>query len=173
MSSVSFKSGHTLWKQTDKMVDNPGWETGSVQYALRLKSDFYYRNIIDCIKYLLRQRAYVTYVHWEPVKLFNSDNERIYYDMNTGSWWWDQQRLIPIGSMLVPVLLVLDQTHLTNFSRDKKLWPVYMSIGNINSSVCNKPSMHAWIPIALLPIPPKRLDKIPGNPTEAQELDAL
>ncbi|KAF8432615.1 hypothetical protein BGX38DRAFT_1077160, partial [Terfezia claveryi] len=93
--------------------------------------------------------------------------------MNTGSWWWDQQKLIPVGSTLVPVLLASDQTHLTNFSGDKKLWPLYMSIGNIKSSMRNKPTMNAWIPIALLPIPPKRLDKIPGNPTEAQELDAL
>src|SRR5437868_13301746 len=75
--------------------------------------------------------------------------------------------------MLVPVLLASDQTHLTNFSGDKKLWPLYMSIGNIDSTVRNKPTMNAWIPLALLPTPPKRLEKIPGNPTEAQELDAL
>ena len=48
-----------------------------------------------------------------------------------------------------------------------------MSIGNIKSTVRNKPTMNAWIPIALLPIPPKRLDKIPTYPAEAQELDAL
>ncbi|KAF8451274.1 hypothetical protein BGX38DRAFT_497654 [Terfezia claveryi] len=77
------------------------WTTGSIQYALRPKSDFYYRNIIDCIKYLLRQRAYVTHMLWEPVKLFNKDNERIYSEMNMGSWWWDQQRQIPVGPILV------------------------------------------------------------------------
>jgi len=48
-----------------------------------------------------------------------------------------------------------------------------MSIGNIQSTVRNKPTMNAGMPIALLPIPPKRLDKIPTYPAEAQELDAL
>ena len=48
-----------------------------------------------------------------------------------------------------------------------------MSIGNIKSTLRNKPTMNAWIPIALLPIPPKRLDKLPTYPQEAQELDAL
>ncbi|KAF8432912.1 hypothetical protein BGX38DRAFT_1224166 [Terfezia claveryi] len=110
---------------------------------------------------------------WEPVKLFNSDNERIYSELNTGSWWWDQQKQVPIGCTVVPVLLASDQTHLTNFSGDKKLWPLYMSIGNIKSTIRNKPTMNAWIPIALLPIPPKRLDRIPGHLVEAQELDAL
>ncbi|KAF8430818.1 hypothetical protein BGX38DRAFT_1079218, partial [Terfezia claveryi] len=82
-------------------------------------------------------------------------------------------KLIPIGSTLVPVLLASDQTHLTNFSGDKKLWPLYKSIGNIKSTIYNKPTMNTWILIALLPIPPKYLNKIPGNPVEAQELDAL
>ena len=33
--------------------------------------------------------------------------------------------------------------------------------------------MHAWIPLALLPISPKRIKKIPGYPVEDQELEAL
>ncbi|KAF8433157.1 hypothetical protein BGX38DRAFT_1102135 [Terfezia claveryi] len=110
---------------------------------------------------------------WEPVKLFNSDNERIYSELNTGSWWWDQQKQVPVGYTVVPVLLASDQTHFTNFSGDKKLWLLYMSIGYIKSTIRNKPTMNTWIPIALLPIPLKRLNRIPGHPVEAQELDAL
>ncbi len=79
------------------------------------------------------------------------------------------RRRIP-SATLVPVLLASDQTHLTNFSGDKKLWPVYISIGNIDSTIRNKPTMHAWIPLALLPIPPKRL---PTYTTSDQQLDAL
>ncbi|KAF8431494.1 hypothetical protein BGX38DRAFT_1083830, partial [Terfezia claveryi] len=75
----------------------------------------------------------------------------------TGSWWWDQQKQVPIGCMVVPVLLASDQTHLTNFSGDKKLWPLYMSIGNIKSTIRNKPTMNAIL----------------GHPVEAQELDTL
>ncbi|KAF8418456.1 hypothetical protein BGX38DRAFT_1310808 [Terfezia claveryi] len=107
-SKVSFKSGYTLWKQMDQMVVDPKWTTGSMQYALRPKSDFYYQNIVDCIKYLLRQRAFVTHVIWEPVRLFNKDNDRIYSEMNTTTWWWEQQKLIPVESTLVPVLLASD-----------------------------------------------------------------
>ncbi|KAF8441128.1 hypothetical protein BGX38DRAFT_1096931, partial [Terfezia claveryi] len=82
------------------------------------------------------------------------------------------QKQVPIGCTMVPILLASDQTHLTNFSGDKKLWPLYMSIGNIKFTICNKPTMNVWIPIALLPIPPKHLDRILGHPVEAQELDA-
>ena len=81
--------------------------------------------------------------------------------MNTGSWGWEEQvficiyvsecsasmnkawRNIPVGCTLIPVLVASDQTHLTNYSGDKKLWPVYISIGNIDSTLRNKPSMYA------------------------------
>ncbi|KAF8425423.1 hypothetical protein BGX38DRAFT_1081430, partial [Terfezia claveryi] len=53
------------------------------------------------------------------------------------------QKQVPTGCMVVPVLLASDQTHLTNFSGDKKLWPLYMSIGNIKSTIRNKPTMNA------------------------------
>ena len=70
---------------------------------------------------------------------------------------------------MLPIILASDQTHLTNFSGDKKLWPVYLTLGNIHSRIRNKPSAHAWIPIALLPIFPKRVDKIPGYSEASQE----
>jgi len=38
------------------------------------------------------------------------------------------------GVILVPIIPDLDETHLINFSEDKKLWPIYISIGNILSS---------------------------------------
>ncbi|KAF8416585.1 hypothetical protein EV426DRAFT_509221, partial [Tirmania nivea] len=50
---------------------------------------------------------------------------------------------LPIGATLVPVLFASDATHLTNFSGDSKVWPLYMSIGNIKSSIRNQPTSHA------------------------------
>ncbi|KAF8417171.1 hypothetical protein BGX38DRAFT_1109459 [Terfezia claveryi] len=76
--------------------------------------------------------------------------------MNTGDWWWDRQMTLPVGSSLVPILITSDQTCLTNFSGDKKLWPIFISVGNIPSAIRNKPSSQAWILIGLLPVGPKR-----------------
>ncbi|KAF8448221.1 hypothetical protein BGX38DRAFT_1093285 [Terfezia claveryi] len=75
--------------------------------------------------------------------------------MHTGDWWWDTQMTLPIGSSLIPILITSDQICLTNFSGDKKLWPIFMSLGNIPSDIRNKPSWQAWILIGLLPIGPK------------------
>ena len=48
-----------------------------------------------------------------------------------------------------------DQTHLTNFSSDKKAWPVYITLGNLPSGRRNSPASMAVLLLALLPIPPK------------------
>jgi len=48
-----------------------------------------------------------------------------------------------------------DQTHLTNFSGDKKACPVYITLGNPPSSQHNSPTSRADLLLALLPIPPR------------------
>ena len=48
-----------------------------------------------------------------------------------------------------------------------------MRIGNMASTARNEPVMNGWIPIRLLPIPLRRLDKISNYTQEEQELDAL
>ena len=45
--------------------------------------------------------------------------------------------------LTVPVLLTSDQTLLTNYSVDKKLWPSFMSLGNIRAEIRNRLPSHA------------------------------
>src|SRR5437588_4421266 len=48
-----------------------------------------------------------------------------------------------------------DQTHLTNFSGDKKAWSMYITIRNLPSTKRNKPRSMAVLLLALLPVPSK------------------
>ena len=47
------------------------------------------------------------------------------------------------------------QTHLSNFSGDKKAWPGYITLGNLPSTRRNSPGSMAVHLLALLPVPPK------------------
>jgi hypothetical protein len=51
-----------------------------------------------------------------------------------------------------------DTTHLSKLTGDRKAWPVYMTIGNIHSSIRMAQSKHAIALIALLPIPMRLRD---------------
>lgn len=44
--ALSFRSWHTFHEQTTFMIDDHKWKTGIVQYALRSKSEFRYRNML-------------------------------------------------------------------------------------------------------------------------------
>jgi len=64
-------------------------------------------------------------------------------------------------------------THLSNFAGDKKEWPVYMTIGNLSSTIRQMPSTHTIVMVALLPIatndrniPQKRLHEQRQNNQE-------
>ena len=54
------------------------------------------------------------------------------------------------------MIFASDETHLTNFSGDKKAWPIYMTLGNLPAATRNAPTSEAMYLVALLPIPPKK-----------------
>jgi hypothetical protein len=60
-----------------------------------------------------------------------------------------------------------DGTHLMNFVADKNEWPGYMTIGNLSSNICQMPSIHSVIMVALQPIPIKNA-KIPQKWLDVQ-----
>jgi len=98
-----------------------------------------------------------------------------YYALRILWYYWPDiyQMALPVRSILVPVIFASDTTHLTNFSSDGKLGPVYMSIGNILSRIRQKPTSHAWIPVVLLPVVPKRVHKKAGWSAVKQERESL
>jgi hypothetical protein len=57
-----------------------------------------------------------------------------------------------LGDTLVHLILVSDRTHLLNFARDNKQWPVYMTIGNLSSTIHQVLSTHTIVMVALLHI---------------------
>jgi len=58
---------------------------------------------------------------------------------------------------VVPIIFASDVIFLTNFSGDKKAWPIYRTIGTILWRTRNKDSKHVTVLLALLPVPPKML----------------
>ncbi|KAF8433433.1 hypothetical protein BGX38DRAFT_1289941 [Terfezia claveryi] len=77
---------------------------------------FFYRDVEQCIRYLLHQKVYAQYLVFKSQKDFDRQGNRVYTEMHTGDWWWDTQMTLPVASSLVPILITSDQTCLTNFS---------------------------------------------------------
>ena len=66
------------------------WAEASIDDG-RHATTFDYRNIIDCIHYLIRQVAYSSDMFYAPIREYDSSGERLYSEMHTADWWWDMQ----------------------------------------------------------------------------------
>ncbi|RPA70559.1 hypothetical protein BJ508DRAFT_199232, partial [Ascobolus immersus RN42] len=55
---------------------------------------------------------------------------------------------------IIPIIFGSDETPYTQLGGDKKGWPLFMSIGNIHSSIRNLLSSKAFIQLASLPAAP-------------------
>ncbi len=53
--------------------------------------------------------------------------------MYTGNWWWKKQKELPAGATIIPILLASDKTVMSLSHGDQVLWPVYVTIGNLDA----------------------------------------
>jgi len=68
------------------------WLKGHVEDGQRTLL-FFYRNVLDCIRYLLRQIAYHDDLVYVPRCEYDQSGQRIYAEMHTADCWWDVQVL--------------------------------------------------------------------------------
>ena len=69
-------------------------------------------------------------------------------------WGWQTSKssgFVPNSMTLLSVMLASDKTHLSTYSGDKNMHPIYISLGNIHKDVWNKPSRKGWMLLAKLP----------------------
>jgi hypothetical protein len=52
---------------------------------------FYYRDVIGCVHYLIRQIAYRPDMVYAPIREYDSSGDRLYSEMHTADWWWETQ----------------------------------------------------------------------------------
>ena len=91
--SVVYGSMHTLEKhlrELDPYSPYLRWFEGQVEDGRRTLT-FFYRNVLDCVRYLLRQIAYTDDFVYAPRREYDHTGQRVYAEMHTADWWWDIQ----------------------------------------------------------------------------------
>ncbi|KAF8574744.1 hypothetical protein K439DRAFT_1286338, partial [Ramaria rubella] len=88
---------------------------------------------------------------------------RVYGDINTGDAWLELQSQVPEGITALPAMFASDATHVTNFSGDGKVHPIYVSSGHIQSMVRNQPSCGAFICVGFVPVCKFRKTEFPNK----------
>jgi len=150
----SFQSAdalRNLLSQLDFGLSDDSW----IEDDSHILGTLYYSDIFKCVQFILAHLPFQAHLNFKPVCLADSENRRVYSEMNTGDWWWDTQDQLRAGATIVPVICASNKTHLTNDSGDQHAWPLYLTIGNIRKDIRRTPTKCALILVGLIPCPPK------------------
>ena len=82
----SFHAAHGLYRKLDDMIIDPAWKNGVVYFRLGKGTEFWYRDVLQVLKYLLRRKSFALHMFWAPVMNFDGRRERVYMEMTTASW---------------------------------------------------------------------------------------
>jgi hypothetical protein len=77
------------------------------------------------------------------------------------------------GTTILGIILATDKTHLTNSTGDRKMHPIYISLGNISKDIQWKRHACAWLLLAIIPICKFSETTFSGSRTKQEALPGI
>ena len=118
----------------------------------RKKHTIRYRDALSAVKFLLGFAPFRDELTYAPIRQYTPEGSRAYNELHTGDWWWQMQEKLPDGATVVPIILSSDKTMLSQHRGDISVWPVYLTIGNLNSATRRKQTVPGSILLGLIPV---------------------
>ncbi|KAJ4479710.1 hypothetical protein C8J55DRAFT_455705 [Lentinula edodes] len=162
-----FRNKRAFFQYIDRLPRGPAFSCTPMHVVGDLKDkdgkkcmetlELWHRDILECIKELMGNPSFKEHQAYAPVRQFREMKDSIpynrqYSEMWTGNWWWEVQDQLPNGATVAPIILASDETQLSTFSGDKKAWPLYLTVGNIEKCVRRKPTSRSWILLGYIPV---------------------
>ncbi|KAF7972624.1 hypothetical protein HWV62_17370 [Athelia sp. TMB] len=140
---ISFKSAKDLRACAEELPPGPKWtcQPWPVKYPTKHPVSLFYRDSISCVRSLFSNPLFADHMYYTPFREFKT-----------------AEKLLPAGSTLIGTILSSDKTNISVMTGDHVAHPVLISLANISATLRTKSSHHAFILLALLPVP-KFLEK--------------
>jgi len=140
------------WKTVTMTIQPDANDTGLTEYI------FYYRDIIKVIEFLIGHEPFADSLTYAPVQVYSTREKtrRLYHEMYTGDWWWERQKQLPDGATIIPLLLGTDKTLLTMHHGDLSVWPIYLTIGNLDAEIRRSQLKPSTVLLGFIPIPEQK-----------------
>lgn len=153
----------------------PSWKCKpwTTSHPTKSPLQLFYRDPIECIKSLLNSPLSADNIEFTPYKLYKTAEKsiRVYSEWLSGDAAWSmqvcafsaeflyvvfikmfQQHITPKAT-LIGTVLSSDKTRITAMTGDRTAHPLLISLANMKASHRAKSSHHAFLLLALLPVP--------------------
>lgn len=90
-----------------------GWKRGEAKFFSDTENafkPFYFRPIDEMIKHFFKQPAFRDHLIYKPIRDFNASGDRVYSDLHTADWWWEEQVQKPPGRGMIVADQLLGKT---------------------------------------------------------------
>jgi Plavaka transposase len=145
-----FSSTKDFMNRLDEIAERyTSWKEGSFESDVgdggKKVHRMWYKDTLAVLQEILGDVTLRDEMVWGPKKQFDGEGNRVFSEMWTANWWWDQQlELHPNEEVpengsrtVVPLILSSDKTVFGSLSGEASAWPLYLSVGNI-------PSKYRW-----------------------------
>ncbi len=95
---------------------------------------------------------------YQPSRIYNQNDDRVYNEMHTGNWWWEKQKELPAGATIIPILPASDKTVMSLSHGDQVLWPVYVTICNLKAKIRRSQNRPGTLLLGSIPIVHERAE---------------
>ncbi|KAJ6556694.1 hypothetical protein B0H10DRAFT_2169607 [Mycena sp. CBHHK59/15] len=162
---LSFSTAKDLRSRVEMLPMGPQWTTKPWESIHPTKSalTLFYRDPLECLQSLLQNPLIQDYIHFTPFRLYKTAGKtmRVYNEWLSGDAAWRIQAIqekLPKGATVLGTILSSDKTQISAMTGNRQAHPVLISLADIDMDFRMKVTHHAFLLLALLPIP-KFLEK--------------
>ena len=189
----SWNDAAMLYEWVKKMPGPPSWKSDviTLKEAPTELQTLYWQDLVESTHFLFQNPEFDGNMAYVPLHLYQQDDTQIYSEMTMGEEWHYQQvcpspnllkshnmiqfikACLANGTTILGIILVSDCTHLTNFTGDKKMHTLYLSIGNISKDVCQKHNSCTWLLVTKIPISKFLKTQFSGPKTKQEAMPGI
>ncbi|KAI5987694.1 hypothetical protein EDD15DRAFT_2389474 [Pisolithus albus] len=154
---LSFWTAKDLRARAELLPSGLQWKFQIIPttHPTREPVQLYFRDALDCVEALFNHPFFADKMDFTPFRLFTTAERlvRVFTEWMSSDGAWDMQHKIPEGATICGIILSSDKTNITNMCGGKVAHPLLISLANIKMKVRNKGCSHAFLLLALMPIP--------------------
>ncbi|RDB31099.1 hypothetical protein Hypma_000008 [Hypsizygus marmoreus] len=154
---LSFRTAQQLRNRAELLPKGPEWncKPWKTTFPTKSKVSLFYRDPIDCIQSLLHHPLMKDHINFTPFRMFKTAERmmRIYTEWLSGNVAWEMQEQLPPGATLLGTVLSSDKTNISAMTGGRTAHPLLISLANLDMTFRMKANNHAFLLLALLPIP--------------------